>query len=360
MVLALHEARVDAANISAMYTVVLDALTRRLLELRGRRSARGAAVVRVARAGQPGAPRDDSGLRRGQRDRWFGADGDAAIGRVPAGASARSVVAGLEACGLRARRPGCDRLLARSSCARWSPGSERCGSWLARAAPGAGADPHLRVPRQPPGVGRPHGDAARRHVPRGARATKRCCACWRASPSPTGRPPGSCAGSSSSTPASTAAASTSSAAACCRSSTSRAGRAWRPASRAPPRESACAPPPQAGTLVRAGRADARGRLRPDRRAASRAPRAPAARRRAARRPPRSRRAQRRSPAATSRRRSGRSRRVQKRVGAELSLGVAVRRRARAGAGGGRLRGRARRRRRGRRGARRAGARSTSS
>ena len=91
---------------------------------------------------------------------------------------------------------------------------QRAAQQLARGPhAGAGADPRLGRRRQPHGVGDPHRGVAspRPSAPRAA--TRRCCASWRASRSPTARPPASCAGSSSSTPASTAAGWTSSTAA---------------------------------------------------------------------------------------------------------------------------------------------------
>ncbi len=69
MVVALHEARVAAANVMAVYAVCVDALTRRLLELVGRRGGPRRRRVRVAGDGQPGAPRGAAQLRPGLGDR---------------------------------------------------------------------------------------------------------------------------------------------------------------------------------------------------------------------------------------------------------------------------------------------------
>ena len=100
MVLALHEARVDAANISAMYTVVLDSLTRRLLELaaaeRGGQPPSFAWLALGSQARRETTPASDVDSAIA----WFGADGDAAIAEYLHGLGAE-VVAGLEACGLR-------------------------------------------------------------------------------------------------------------------------------------------------------------------------------------------------------------------------------------------------------------------
>jgi CBS domain-containing protein len=99
MVIAMHDAGLSAANICAVYAVVVDALTRRLLELA------------VAEAGSPGA--DFAWLALGSQARrepmpssdvdsaivWFGELGEDRI-RPYLDAVARKVVAGLEACGL--------------------------------------------------------------------------------------------------------------------------------------------------------------------------------------------------------------------------------------------------------------------
>ncbi len=63
MVTALHEGRVTAAGIMAIYAVVVDALTRRLLELTLREAGPTGRTVRVAFAWKPGAPGDDAQLR---------------------------------------------------------------------------------------------------------------------------------------------------------------------------------------------------------------------------------------------------------------------------------------------------------
>lgn len=104
-VIALHDARVAAANVTAIYTVVLDALTRRLLEL--------------AVAAQDVAPPPFAWLALGsqaRREATPGSDSDSAIvyfdGSEDAGARARlqrigaEVVAGLEACGVHRDEQG--------------------------------------------------------------------------------------------------------------------------------------------------------------------------------------------------------------------------------------------------------------
>jgi CBS domain-containing protein len=99
-VIALYDARVAASSVAAIYSVVLDALTRRLIELA------------LAGAGEP--PAEFSWLALGsqaRREATPGSDADSAIvwyGDVPEElvrpylhALAREVVKGLEACGIR-------------------------------------------------------------------------------------------------------------------------------------------------------------------------------------------------------------------------------------------------------------------
>jgi CBS domain-containing protein len=104
-VIAMHDARVAATNITAIYSVVVDALTRRLLELA------------IAEAGEP--PAQFAWLALGswaRREATPGSDVDSAIvwfGDGPEGEIrpylhrvATEVVAGLEACGLRTDEHG--------------------------------------------------------------------------------------------------------------------------------------------------------------------------------------------------------------------------------------------------------------
>jgi CBS domain-containing protein len=99
-VIALHDARVAASSVAAIYSVVLDALTRRLIELA------------LAGAGEP--PAEFSWLALGsqaRREATPGSDADSAIVwygdvreelvRPYLHALAREVVKGLEACGIR-------------------------------------------------------------------------------------------------------------------------------------------------------------------------------------------------------------------------------------------------------------------
>ncbi|HEX7610527.1 MAG TPA: putative nucleotidyltransferase substrate binding domain-containing protein, partial [Solirubrobacteraceae bacterium] len=99
-VIALHDARVAAANISAIYTVVLDALTRRLLELAvAERDAPSPAFAWLAlgsharREATPGSDLDSAIV-------WF-EDPDSVRVRDHLHGIGKEVVAGLERCGLR-------------------------------------------------------------------------------------------------------------------------------------------------------------------------------------------------------------------------------------------------------------------
>jgi CBS domain-containing protein len=100
-VLALHDARVDAANIAAIFTVVLDALTRRLLELAV--AARGADAPSFAwlalgsqarRESGPGSDIDNAIV-------CFDEDGDDPSALPFLQDIGAEVVAGLEACGFQ-------------------------------------------------------------------------------------------------------------------------------------------------------------------------------------------------------------------------------------------------------------------
>ena len=105
MVIAMHDARIRALNIEAVYSVVLDALTRRLLELA------------VAEAGDPPAP--FAWLALGSQARreatpgsdvdsaivWYGEAGDREV-RPYLHALATRVADGLQHCGLRADDKG--------------------------------------------------------------------------------------------------------------------------------------------------------------------------------------------------------------------------------------------------------------
>lgn len=115
-VIALHDARVDTANIASIYTVVLDAMTRRLLEL-----------VMAARA-EPAPSFAWLALgSQARREATPGSDSDSAIVWFDGADDAKSqaylqsvgaeVVAGLEACGLRGDAQGvtaADALVVRS------------------------------------------------------------------------------------------------------------------------------------------------------------------------------------------------------------------------------------------------------
>ncbi|MGA3362657.1 MAG: putative nucleotidyltransferase substrate binding domain-containing protein [Solirubrobacteraceae bacterium] len=101
MVLALHETRLAAPSISAIYSVVLDALTRRMVELVvaeiGEGDAPFAWLALGSQARREAVPSSDvdSAIV------WYG-DGDEQVIRPHLHDLGKRVVAGLDACGLRA------------------------------------------------------------------------------------------------------------------------------------------------------------------------------------------------------------------------------------------------------------------
>jgi len=115
-VIALHDARVDSANITSIYTVVLDAMTRRLLELAvARRGGNAPPFAWLALGSQarreatPGSDSDSAIV-------WF-EDGEDTEIRPYLASIGAEVVAGLEACGLRRDAQGvtaADALVVRS------------------------------------------------------------------------------------------------------------------------------------------------------------------------------------------------------------------------------------------------------
>jgi len=117
MVIALHHARAAAANVSAIYTVVADAITRRLLELAlAARSDRLPSFQWLAlgshgrREAMPGSDVDSAIA-------WFDGGGEDAETRRLLVELAAEVVAGMQACGLRAdaqRVTAADPLVVRS------------------------------------------------------------------------------------------------------------------------------------------------------------------------------------------------------------------------------------------------------
>jgi CBS domain-containing protein len=106
-VVAMHDAGVAAANIAAVYSVVVDALTRRLLELAVVAETESGVGVEFAwlalgsqarREALPSSDVDSAIV-------WFGAPGDQAV-HARLSAVGRTVVSQLEACGLRADEHG--------------------------------------------------------------------------------------------------------------------------------------------------------------------------------------------------------------------------------------------------------------
>ena len=148
-IIALHDARVTAEQVTAVRSVVLDALARRLVELAvpGRRAA--ARAVHLVRAGQPGAAGGGAVLRRGQR---------AGLGRYRAGRCGRVLRAGNPGGG---RGPaGLRNLPGRTRGQRGQPDLRAVAGLLAAGRaepvrgsdPREGADPGVGARRQPPGV----------------------------------------------------------------------------------------------------------------------------------------------------------------------------------------------------------------
>jgi CBS domain-containing protein len=97
-VVAMHDARVNSANIVAIYSVVIDALTRRLLELA--LEAPGDPPVEFAWLALGSLARREAVLSSDVDSAmaWFG-DGDEAVVRPSVHRIGQEVVAGLEACG---------------------------------------------------------------------------------------------------------------------------------------------------------------------------------------------------------------------------------------------------------------------
>ena len=163
MVIALHDAQVAAANVMAVYSVVVDALTRRMLELE------------LDRLGDPGI--EFAWLALGSQARrealpssdidsaivWFG-NPDEKTAKAKLLELAQAVVAGLAAMRAAARRARRDRVgpPVRPLAGVLDAGRAQLDR---RADPGAGSDPHIGARRQPPGVGGAHRHADLGHVP---------------------------------------------------------------------------------------------------------------------------------------------------------------------------------------------------
>ena len=163
MVIAMDDARLAAPAILAVRAVVVDALTRRLLELSveqlGRPATPFAWLALGSQARREAAPSADvdSAIV------WFGDDHDPELQRrlVELG---RHVVDGLQQCGLEPDEHGATasgELFVRSlaSWQRAARGLDR------RPDPGEGPDPRVGAGRQPSGVGDPRRDAGVRRVP---------------------------------------------------------------------------------------------------------------------------------------------------------------------------------------------------
>ena len=223
-IVALHDARVAATDISAIESVVIDAATRRLLDLTvGEPPVPFAWIALGSVARREAVPSSDidSALV------WYTDDEDPELKQTLLGLAGR-VMDGLADCGFKTDPKGAiasKPLFARSH-AQWVAA---VNGWIDEPDAGEGADPRLARGRRPARVGHPDRSAGARRVPRRPAQAWRCCACSRSSRSRTGRPRASCAASSSRTRASTAAGSTSSAAGSSRSPTSPAGPGSPPA-----------------------------------------------------------------------------------------------------------------------------------
>ena len=242
-VIALHDARVTATDIAAIQSVVVDALTRRLLELTiadvGVPPVPFAWVALGSLARREAVPSSDvdSALV------WYSEDedDDPAL-RATLRAIAERVMDGLAQCGFRADPKGAvaSRPLFARSHAAWRAAAR---SWLENPTQEKALIlVSLIVDGRPVwGVhtGPPIPDAFR-----DARAAPSCSTCSRGSRSPTVLPRASCAGWSSSIRVSTAGGSTSSTAGSSRSPTSLAGPASPPASRTRRLRRGCVPRPR--------------------------------------------------------------------------------------------------------------------
>ena len=205
-IIALHDARVTAEQVTAVRSVVLDALTRRLVELA------------VRDAGPPPVPFTWFALGSlARREAAPSSDVDSALAwdGDRAGRCGRLLQAGNPGGG---RGPaGLRNLPGRARGQRGQPDLRPVAGLLAAGRaepvrgpdPGQGADPGVGARRQPPGM--EFGRRGHGRGPMGGRSRLRsCCGCWPGSRCRSGRPPGSCATSWSSTRASGAGSSTSS------------------------------------------------------------------------------------------------------------------------------------------------------
>ena len=166
MVMALHDAHVGATNAMAVYSVVIDGLTRRALELELGRQPDAAAPVEFAwlalgsqarREALPSSDVDSAVV-------WFGDEESETVRDRLLEIAPRSRPSwSAAACGSTSTAPAL------------GPGIRPSGQLVAasgaqldrRAHPGEGADPGLGGGRQPPGLGHTHGDGGLRHLPPG-------------------------------------------------------------------------------------------------------------------------------------------------------------------------------------------------
>ncbi len=123
-VIALHEARIAAVQVMAVYSVVVDALTRRLVEFAlaelGRPAVEFAWLALGSQARREMAPSADVD----NAIVWFGEEDSEAV-RRQLHAVGREVLKGLERCGLHADLHGACAARTADSSAHWRPGSAR-------------------------------------------------------------------------------------------------------------------------------------------------------------------------------------------------------------------------------------------
>ena len=169
-VIAMHDARVAAANIMAVYAVVVDALTRRLLELIVAETGGSAAPFAWLSLGSQARRETAPSADVDSAIAWFGGTEEPEV-RTNLHEIGKKVVSGLEMCGVAPGQP-------------WRVGVELALRALRRvlAASGAqldlgsdsgeGPDPRLGPGRQSARVGRAYGHASLRYLP--SRSTQPC------------------------------------------------------------------------------------------------------------------------------------------------------------------------------------------
>ena len=188
MTIALHDARATAEHLTAVRSVVLDALIRRLAELAVR--AAGAPPVPFTWFALGSLARREA-VPSSDVDSALGWDGeDASAGDYAAGV-ARAVAEGLRACGLPSDAHGASA--ASPLFARSLDSWHRAARSLAEdPTQEQGTDPGVGAGRQPAGVEQQRRHRRRAYGMRGRlRIIRSCCGCWPGSRCRSGRRPGS-------------------------------------------------------------------------------------------------------------------------------------------------------------------------